>query len=44
MLDKGVTITEGLGGSKFYAGNATPLIVARTDEMRDLLKEYGATE
>jgi hypothetical protein len=43
-LDPGVTITEGLGGSKSYAGNATPLIVARTDEMRELLKEYGATE
>ena len=43
-LEAGVTITEGLGRSKFYAGNATPLIVARTDEMRDLLKEYGATE
>jgi len=39
-----VTITEGVGGSRFYAGNATPLIIARTDEMRALLKEYGATE
>jgi hypothetical protein len=43
-LEAGVTITEGLGGSKFYAGNATPLIATRTDEMRDLLKEYGASE
>ncbi len=43
-LESGVTITEGVGGSRFYAGNATPLIVARTDEMRALLKEYGATE
>jgi ankyrin repeat protein len=43
-LDSGVTITEGFGGSQFYAGNATPLIAARTDEMRGLLKEYGATE
>lgn len=43
-LDPGVTIMEGLGGGKFYAGRATPLIVARTDEMRELLRGYGASE
>ena len=43
-LDQNVTITEGIGGSRFYAGSATPIIVARTDEMRGLLKKYGASE
>ena len=43
-INKGVKVFEIAGPGQFYAGGATPLIVAQSEEMRDLLKSYGATE
>jgi len=43
-INKGVKVFEIAGPGQFYAGSATPLIVAQSEEIRDLLKSYGATE